>query len=239
MEKHFQLPNEMEGVEIKDQLIYLIIKSHDNKKHECFPSLQCISEESRLSVPTIRESIKRLQAADYIRIEKKGRKNWYYFNPHKKFENFSEEFLKRKDITPTTKAYLVAIQQYMFKDLEGLGKVSLSNRELAKNINTSEFTIRKCNNELSRNNYLTIVKDFDKDLETGCFSETKIFRLAELGQAIIWKLKEHDDTINEHSIRIDNLEKTAESQKKLIESQKKLIDKLLKERESEKSDFIA
>ena len=231
MEKHIQLPNEMEGVEIKDQLIYLVIKSHDNKDHECFPSLQCISEESRLSVPTIRESIKRLESADYIKVEKKGRKNYYYFNPYKQFEPFSEEFLKRKDISPTTKAYLVAIQQYMFKDIEGVGKVSLSNREIARNINTSEFTVRKCNNELSRNNYLTIVKDFGKDLETGCFTETKIFKLAELGQAIVWKLKEHDDKINENTVRIDNLEKT-------IESQKKLIDRLLKEREIEKSEFI-
>lgn len=60
----------------------------------------------------------------------------------------------------------------MYKDIEGLGKLSLSNREIAKNINTSEFTVRKCNNELERNNYLTIVKNFSKDIDTGCSTET-------------------------------------------------------------------
>lgn len=233
MEKHVQLPNEMghSELEIKDQLIYLIIKSHDNPEKECYPSLECIANESNMSVPTIRASIRRLEKEKYITVKKKGRKNYYYFNPYKKFEPFTESFIKRKDLTPTTKAYLVAIQQYMYKDIEGLGKLSLSNREIAKNINTSEFTVRKCNNELERNNYLTIVKNFSRDVETGCSTETKVFKLAELGQAIIWKLKEHAEQINENTERINNLEK-------IVNSQKKLIELLLKEQTKEKNSFI-
>ena len=192
--------------------------------------MECIANESNISVPTIRASIKRLEKEKYITVKKKGRKNYYYFNPYKKFEPFTEEFIKRKDLTPTTKSYLIAIQQYMYKDIEGLGKLSLSNREIAKNINTSEFTVRKCNNELERNNYLTIVKNFSKDIDTGCSTETKVFKLAELGQAIIWKLKEHTEQINENTSRIDNLEK-------IVNSQKKLIDLLLKERNKEKTQF--
>ena len=225
MEKHTQLPNEMGKSElgIKDQLIYLIIKSFDNPEHECYPSLQCIAEESKLSVPTIRDSIKRLEKEEYLEVKKKGRKNYYYFNSYKKFEPFSEDFIKRKDLSPTAKAYLISIQQYMYKDVEGIGKMSLSNRELAKNINTSEFTVRQCNNELERNNYLTVVKNLNKDLETGCKTETKIFNLKELGQAIIWKIKDHEERINENTESIKDL------QNKVAE-QSKLISKLLEER---------
>ena len=96
--------------------------------------MECIANESNISVPTIRASIKRLEKEKYITVKKKGRKNYYYFNLYKKFEPFTEEFIKRKDLTPTTKSYLIAIQQYMYKDIEGLGKLSLSNREIAKNI---------------------------------------------------------------------------------------------------------
>lgn len=232
MERHVQLPNGMGGskLEIKDQLVYLVIKSHNNPEDGCFPSLECIAGESGLSIPTVRGSIDRLRDEDYIRVVRDGRRNCYEFNPHKGFEPFSEDFLKRKDLTPTTKAYLVAIQQYMYKDVEGVGKMSMSNREIARSINTSEFTVRKCNSELSRHNFMTIVRDFDRDLETGCFRETKVFRLAELGQAVIWKLREHDDAINDHTVRIDSLERT-------VESQKRLIEKLLQERERDNAEF--
>lgn len=230
MDKHVQLPNGM-GVGIKDQLVYLVIRSHDNPELGCFPSLECIAEESGLSIPTVRGSIGRLCDEDYMSIERDGRRNCYKFNPCKGFEPFSPEFLKRKDLTPTTKAYLAAIQQYMYKDVEGVGKVSLSNRELARRINTSEFTVRKCNAELGRRNYMTVIDNFSRELDTGCFSETKVFRLAELGQAIIWKLKEHDERISGISAELDSLKET-------VESQKKLIDRLLDERRKEGADFV-
>lgn len=227
--QHIQLPNDME-VQIKDQLIYLVIKSFDNKIDGCFPSLNKISERSQLSVPTIRASIKRLEEAEYITVTKKGRKNFYIFSPYKKFEPFSPEFIERKDITPTTKSYLLAIQQYMYKDVEGIGKVSFSNRELSRVSGIPESTIRKCDTELTRNNYLTIIKNNSIDIESGCKTNTKIFKLAELGQAIIWTLKDHEDRIQENSEDIKSLKKT-------VEEQQKLIDKLLKERDIPKNTY--
>jgi DNA-binding transcriptional regulator YhcF (GntR family) len=224
MDKFISLPNDMKNIEIKDRLIYLVIKSHDNKKHECFPSLQCVSKESGIGIKAIRDSIKRLEEAGYLTVNKKDGKNYYLFNSCKKFEPFSEEFLKRKDLSPTTKGYIAAIQQYMIKDIEGVGKISYSNRELAKNINTSEFTVRKCNLELVKNNFLTTIKNIQKDLETGCLTETKLFKLEELGQAIIWKLKEHED-------RLKYLEDT-------VESQGQFINKYLVQKEVKKTEFL-
>lgn len=231
--KHTQLPNNMgkSSLEIKDQLIYLVIKSHNNPNNECYPSLQTIAEESGISIPTIRLSIKRLVEEEYIKITKKGRKNYYSFNPYKTFEPFSDEFLKRKDLSPLTKSYLVAIQQYMYKDVQGVGKISMSNRELASKINTSEYTVRTCNKELERKNYLTILKNESRELDSGCKTDTKVYNLVKLGQAIIWTLKDHEDRISSTEDKINKLEKT-------VDSQQKLIDKLLKKLDEESTDYI-
>lgn len=223
--QHTQLPNEMATHNLKpvDQLIYVIIKSHDGKEG-CFPSLALISEESKVSIPTIKKSINRLKDAGYIKVERIGKRNYYTFNEYKKFEPFSKEFIKNTDLTPTTKAYLIAAQQYMYKDIENYGKISYSNCKLAEKLNMSESSVRKCNQELVRKNFLEVVKNTSRDLETGCCTETKVFALAKLGQAIVWKLKEHELQIEQNTEDIKQLKKT-------IEEQQKLIERLYKERE--------
>lgn len=225
--QHVQLPNDME-VEAQDRLVYLVIKSYNNKELGCFPSLDTIAKDSKLSVPTIRKSIKRLESNEYIKVTKIGRKNYYEFSPYKKWEPFSPEFLKRSDLTPTTKSYLIAIQQYMYKDVEGVGKISFSNMELSRQTGIPEATIRKCNNELKRNNFMTVIKNTNRDLESG--SDTKLFNMSKLDQAIIWGLINHEERIQENTDSIKRLEKT-------IQEQQKLIDKLLKERQVEDVKF--
>ena len=183
--QHVQVPNNMgeSKLDPRDQLIYAIIKSHDGK-NGCFPSLMTISKESGASIPTVRESISRLVEKDYIKTARKGRKIFYTFNEYKKFEPFSPEFLKNSDISFTTKSYIVASQQYMYKDAENYGKMTLSNVQLSKEINMPESTIRKCNNELVSKEYLTIIKDNVTEWQAGkC--DLKIFNLTSLGQAII------------------------------------------------------
>lgn len=210
--KHSQVPNNMaqDGLSPREQLVYAILHSYNNPEKEVFPSLNTLAERAQLSIPTIRESLKKLKDSGYIRIEKRGRKNYYFFEKYIKFEPFSEEFLNNKKITATTKAYLVAAQQYMFKDEKGVGKISFSNVDLSKQINMPESSIRKCNNELVKENYLTIIKNKSRDIETGCNTDTKIFNLNELGQAIIWVLKNHEDRITDNENRIANLEKQVE-----------------------------
>ena len=234
------LPNNME-VKAKDQLVYCVIKSFD-KKDGCFPSLQSIAEMSALSIPTIRDSIKRLENSEYIKIKRVGRKNYYTFSPYKKFEPFSPNFLERKDITPTTKSYLLAIQQYM--DIEGVGKVSFSNRELSKVSGIPESTIRDCNNELKNKNFLTVLRNNNIDFITGCKTETKVFNLINLGQAVIWALTNHEQRIEENTNDIKEIKKQLaqmvaanEEQRKQIEEQNKLIQKLIEERKINTHEF--
>mgnify|MGYP002515738597 CR=1 FL=1 len=186
--RHTQVPNNMaaDNLEPKDQLIYAIIHDHLNEKtKECFPSLQVISEESGASVSTVRASIKRLKDAGYITTTMNGRQTYYHFNEYKRFEPFSPDFLKQKNISFLTKSYLVASQQYMLKDVENYGKLSYSNTTLSEKINMPESTIRKCNKELESKDYLTIIKNESRDIETGLKTETKLFELNKLGQAVI------------------------------------------------------
>ena len=184
--QHVQVPNDMgtKNLTPKDQLIYTIIKSHDNPTKGCFPSLQVLSKESGASINTIRDSIARLKEAGYIKTELRGRKTYYTFDPYKKFEPFSPDFISNPNISFTTKSYLIASQQFMYKDVENYGKMTLSNVQLSKEINMPESTIRKCNNELVSKEYLTIIKDNVTEWQAGkC--DLKIFNLTSLGQAII------------------------------------------------------
>ena len=199
--QHTQVPNNMaqDGLTPRDQLVYAVLHSYNNSNNECYPSLQTLSEDSKLSIPTIRASIKSLEDKEYIKIEKKGRKNYYYFKKYITFEPFGPEFLKKKDISPTTKSYLIAAQQFMFKNIKGVGKISYPNTNLSQQINMPESTIRKCNKELERKNYLTIINNKSRDLETGCKTDTKLYDLNKLGQAIIWTLKDHEDRITENT----------------------------------------
>lgn len=237
--QHTQVPNEMSKNELtpKDQLIYLAIKSFQNGQTKlCNPSLQKIAKRSGASIPTIRSCIKRLEDKEYISIKKKGRSQEYSFSPYKNFEPFSKEFLEKEDLSFTTKSYLVASQQYMFQDVEGFGKISYPNTELSEKINMPESTIRKCNQELKRKNYLTIIENESRDLETGCKTETKLFDLNELGQAVIGALKNHEDRISKNTDDIEYLRKEIEQLKEDNKQKNILLSKLIKNKETE--EFI-
>ena len=238
--QHVQLPNNMadEGLLPKDQLIYLVIKSYNNPEKKCHPSLDKISKLSGYSVPTIRSSIELLEKTGYIKIEKRGRQNYYFFNEYKKFEPFSKEYIKRTDISSSTRANIIAAQQTMYTDIEGYGKISYSNRELAKILNVSEYSIRQTYKELEQKGYLTLEVNNSRDPETGCRTTTKIIHLGELGQAVIWALKKHDDQINKNTEDIQEIKRELEQLKKSNAEKDKLIDKLLKDAKVEQSQYV-
>ena len=235
--QHVQVPNDMgtKNLTPKDQLIYTIIKSHDNPTKGCFPSLQVLSKESGASINTIRDSIARLKEAGYIKTELKGRKTYYTFDPYKKFEPFSPDFISNPNISFTTKSYLIASQQFMYKDVENLGKLSFSNRELADQINMPESTIRRCNAELVSKDYLTILKNESKDIQTGCKTDTKLYDLNKLGQAVILETCNHEDRIQQNTEDINTLKARLDKQDEQLAEYKKLVDRLLKDKELQDS----
>ena len=205
--QHVQLPNNMTLETIltpQDLLVYISIKRYmNNETKEAFPSLQTICAKSGASINTVRKCINNLEAQDYFKIEKRGRQNYYIFSDYQKFEPFSYDFLDKEDLTFTEKAYIIASQQYMYKDEPGIGKITLSSQDLSKRINMPESTISKCNKSLTAKDYLSIVKCTKCDSETGVAIQEKIFHLDELGQAVIWALHNHEQRISNNEKTLD------------------------------------
>jgi len=226
--QHVQLPNNMgkSGLTANDLLVYVSIKRHmNNITKECFPAQTLISKHSGLSLPTIQKSIVQLKTHGYISIRKEGRKNVYRFNAYKNFEPFSYDFLDNENLSSGEKAYIMINQQYMFKDEEGLGKISYSNTELGEKINMSHDTIERYDKSLERKGYMTLVKTNKKSIEEGgIIVNEKFFHLDELGQAVIWTLQNHEE-------RLETQEKTTQLLLKEMEEMKrreKERDELLK-----------
>lgn len=238
--QHTQIPNDMgkDNLDPKDQYIYVIIKSFENEEtKECFPSIQTIAEKAGTSAPTVIDSINRLESTGYIKREKRGRRNYYTFSKYKKFEPISPDFIKKKDLSFITKAYIVASQQYMIKDVTDYGKLSYSNTTLSEKINMPESTIRKCNKELESKDYLTIIKNESRDIETGLRTETKLFELNKLGQAVIWVLNEHNNQIQKNTNDISALQERVDKQQELIDKLTRFIQESVRETEQQKYTF--
>jgi predicted transcriptional regulator len=209
--KHVQVPNNMtdnDELEPRDLLVYATIKKYVNyQTNETFVGLEKISEDSGYAIPTIRKSIEILKNKNYITVTKKGRSNLYKFNPYKKFEPFSYDFLDRKDLAANEKAYIIASQQYMFKNIEGMGKITYDNERHGQILNLSGKTVQRLDKSLIDKGYLNIIQTSAVDGSTGLKINEKIFYLNELEQAVIWTLQKHDEKINEHDTRLDTLEK--------------------------------
>lgn len=232
--QHTQVPNDMTkhlNLEMRDMHVYATIKRHMNKNtKECFPSLACLAKESGYSIPTIQKSITILKDLEYIQVRRDGRKNVYSFNSYKTFEAFSTDFLDNENITTGEKALIISTQQFMYKDQEGVGKISYSDKELAQILNTSEKTISRLNKGLVEKGFLTIVKTNAKDSDTGIMFSEKFFRLNELGQEIIWTLQRHEDDINE-------LKENTEANSKDLKIVLKELDALRK-REAQRDELL-
>lgn len=170
-----------------DKLIYLTIRRYaNNKSLECFVSYKTITKDCGAAAVTIKKSVNNLVKNGYLETKRKGKYIYYIFNNKKKFEAFSDEFLDKKDLTFTEKAYLVASRQYMFKDVDKEEcRISYSNKELANIINISASTVSRINASLQEKGYL---EDAD--------ALVKIFNMRELDKMFVWKLGEHESRLN-------------------------------------------
>lgn len=204
----------------KDKLVYIAIRRYMNKNTmEAFPSYAKITEDIGASAVTIRKCVNHLVEQGYLETYKKNRHIFYKFNNKKFFEPYSFDFLDKKDLTFTEKAYIVATQQYMIKD-EDEGKVSYTNKELSELIQMPQSTISRVNHSLQDKGYLN-----------GASEITKKFQLRKLDQLFIWKFKQQDERIT----KVENtLYKVLEQNKQL----KKKIELLEKKNNTENDSYI-
>ena len=203
--------------EIGDQLqkyeilIYVAIRRYMNKNTmKAYPSLDRIQKDTGVSKATIIKIIKNIINKGYMQQEsKKGVGAIYTFNNEKSFEPFSYEFLDNENLTKAEKLQILCTQQYMFKE-NGIGKISYSDNELAEKTGLNRNTIAKTNQSLMQKGFATQVSLATRDPKTGLINKETMYHLDEIGQAIVFKLKEHDDRIVKNEEDIESLKKDNE-----------------------------
>lgn len=91
---------------------------------------------------------------------------------------------------------------------QGLGTISMSDSQLAACTGLERHTIAKNNKSLVAKGFASQVTLQTKDSETGLINKQTIYRLDEIGQAIVFALRNHEERINDNTDRIEQLEKT-------------------------------
>ena len=181
----------------KDKLIYVAIRRYMNKDTmEAYPSYATITKDTKAAAVTIRKCVANLVREKYLDTKRDGKRIIYIFNNKKQFEPYSYDFLDRKDLSFTEKAYIIATQQFMYKNEDTeTGDISYTNKELSELIKIPESSISRTNHSLE-----------NKGLLDGASLPTKQFKLRELDQLFVWKFKEQDEKIQDNANRIAQLE---------------------------------
>ena len=73
-----------------------------------------------------------------------------------------------------------------------------------------EASVSRCNRSLESKGYLEIINNENREMATGCKTQTKLFHLNKFGQAVVFLLKNHEDRITETENDINQLKKTNE-----------------------------
>lgn len=197
--QHVRVPNNMtkqKKVTPKDLVVYAAIKSWiSGDSKTCNPSLNAIQSRCGASLNTIRKCIDNLEEAGYITVDKHYKASAdYTFTKDIHFEQFSIDCLTDKRYSFTERAYLIASQQYMFKDeTTKTGRISYSDAELSQILNMSYNTLRRCQDTLEEKGLLTIQKV--KDSQTGVVKTEKTYSLEDFNRAVAYKIMEHDEQI--------------------------------------------
>lgn len=224
--QHVQVPNSMtvnQELTPKDLLIYATIKRYMNSKtKEAFPSGDTIAQVSGVTKPTIKKCVDKLVELGYLTVFKKGRSNIYRFSPYKNFEPFSYDFLDKEGLSANEKAYLIASQQFMFKDMDGYGKITLQDKQMSKILNISHNSVSKYNKSLEEKGYLSIINTSAKDVHGNPVHE-KLFNLTELEQQIVFVLGNHEDRLTKLENQNENLMASLKEQNELLKRQLKIL----------------
>lgn len=210
------------GLEPFDALVYTTIKRYMNKDtNEAFPSIETIRGHLECKKSAVIDSINKLRGK-YLATYRNGNKQVYTF-PYRysKYEPFSYEFLDKKELTPQEKAYVIAVQQYMFKNVKGYGKVSFTTGELAMLINMPEWKIRKLDRSLQEKGYLSVVKLKSRDFVTGRNRTERIFDMKLIGQQLIWRLFRNNELIEQKEKELHRLQQALRAAVKILENRDK------------------
>lgn len=193
--QHLQVSKETvkdTDLSLNDMAVYLKIGLYKNKNNIAYPSLQTIAKDTKLSIPTIRKSIDKLEEVGAIEVFKANGRNNYKFLDPKGIEQFDYAFLKNKDLTAQEIAFVAKMQPNMFVN-NNLGVVKYTNSELAKLTGISISTIKRYQAALFNKGMVNVDKD------------EKVYFLDELGQFVLCTLKDHENRLKNSEEEIKNL----------------------------------
>lgn len=188
-------------------------KYMDGKTYQTFISLRTLAEKAGISINTVSNSIKKLQAAGEIRIleKKQGRNNIYeILKTGKYFERFTYEFMDSELMTQEEKGVLLAMQQYTNKDDGNYAVTTYSNEELSKKMNINVRALSKVFRSLEDKGILITNRTSAFDKITGLRKTAKLVDLALVCQAVLFinkKVDEHTEQLEKHTEDIKMLKK--------------------------------
>lgn len=178
--------------------MYVIIKKGmDAKTHISYINLSTVMAISKLNKSTVLKYLEVIEEKGYFKIVKTGANlhyNSYLFpEQHKdeKFEKFAFEMIERDDLTPTEKAYLIALQKYLFIDFEsGVGRISMSDLDLYQKIQGSRKKLMEVMKSLKEKGIITAeTETFKRDKETGLRVRQREFVLRSYNEAALYRLE--------------------------------------------------
>ena len=206
--QHVEVPQPKEtetSLKPFDYLVYANIRRYVNKDTlTCFPSLDTIAKNCNSTIPTIRQSIKRLLKEKMFEVViRTGQSTMYKFtNLLDGFEMFTSEFLDSDELSADEKAYLIGLQAKSFKNND-MAISTYNNSELSKMLNVSLASIKRYNKSLKEKEIMSELQTSVKDSETGLIKTAKVVDLNKIGQAVLFI----NQRVDNHEERIQQLEK--------------------------------
>ena len=229
--KFAKIPNEISslGLEQGDVLVLAHINIHKNGGSKlCNPGMDTLSLESGYSKKFIMSSIKRLEDAKLIKVERKrGRSNVYTFTEKgKEFQRFAESFLKITDLSKNAKDFYMRIQQYLYvHELDGTADTTYNPKQLADLTDLDARSVKKYLDELKSKGYMHC-ETATTSTSSGLQNVRYVFSLEALGQQILYKIADHDDRITKLEKKITRLEQKDYDQKNQNAKKDKYIEYL-------------
>ena len=207
------------GLKQGDILVYTVIKGYKNAKTGlCNPGMDKeLVPKTNLPKKSILNSINRLEQAGIITvIRKRGTSNQYTFKEMgDEFDMFAKKFLGLTDLTPHAKEFYMKIQEYLYVHEDGTGDTTYNVSELADLADVDKRSAKKYLAELQEKEYMFPEKTNVTD-ESGLATTRFVFDLQKLGQVILYKLKEHEENIQ------DLYQRDAEKDKKIVSMEREI-----------------
>lgn len=228
--QHVQVPNSVSlpipkkdgrivRKEYNDLNTYAQLKKYMNSQSKiAIVSIAKLAQDCEMSNQGIVNSLKRLEECGDIEKTKVGKCNAYRFNTKsEKFEMYDYEFLKNKSLTSQQKAFMIAVQKYLYVDKDtGVAKTTFTDKELSEKTGISESTIYRRVSELIDSQFINKRLTVDND---GNPTEALEFNLPKFGQFVLCKIEQHDIIIAQQQMELNNLKNEINLMKKFIKIQ--------------------